>query len=134
MPIFIVNLFCIHIKSGMKHRVDVESELDNRGLECEMCNSAVNTVLLILIKSTIFLDLREMKKVLCKAPPSPLLHHFGAKVTFHLLLLLHPLYCFLFLLKKCSSSVLEPLYCESFCSLVYDFVVATPVLFLFLRL
>jgi hypothetical protein len=56
MPIFIVKLFCIHIKSGMKHRVDMESELDNRWLECEMCNSAVNTVLLILIKSTIFLD------------------------------------------------------------------------------
>ena len=128
MPKFIVNLFCIHVTSGMKHRVDMESELDKRWLESKMCNSTVNTISEIFIKSTKFLGLREIRKVLCKAPPSPLLHHFGAKVTFHLLLLSHPLYCFLFLLKKCSSTVLEPLYFESFCSLVYDFNAATLVL------
>jgi hypothetical protein len=46
----------------MKHRVDVEYELDKRWLESKMCNSVVNTILEIFIKSTRFLDLR---------PPSP---------------------------------------------------------------
>ena len=44
MPKFIINLFCIHITSGMKQCVDVESELDKRWLESKMCNSAVNTI------------------------------------------------------------------------------------------
>ena len=72
MPKFIVNLFCIHITSGMKHRVDVEYELDKRWLESKMCNSAVNTISGIFIKSTKFLDLREIRKMLRKTPPSPL--------------------------------------------------------------
>jgi hypothetical protein len=55
----------------MKHCVDMESELDKRWLESKMCNSAVNTISEIFIKSIKFLDLREIRKVLRKAPPSP---------------------------------------------------------------
>ena len=55
----------------MKHCVDVESKLDKRWLESKMCNSAVNTISKIFIKSKKFLDLREIRKVLRKAPPSP---------------------------------------------------------------
>jgi hypothetical protein len=56
----------------MKHCVDVDSELDKRWLESKMCNSVVNTISRIFIKFTKFLDLREIRKILSKAPPSPL--------------------------------------------------------------
>ena len=134
MPKFIVNLFCIHITSGMKHCADVESELDKRWLQYKMCNSAVNAISEIFIKSSKFLDLREISEVLRKAPPSPPLHHLGAKVTSHLLLFLDCSTVSCSCLKKSSSSVLEPLQIESFCSLVCDFSVATPVNLCFLRL
>ena len=99
MPKFIVNLFCIHITSGMKHRADVESELDKRWLQYKMCNSAVNAISEIFIKSSKFLDLREISEVLRKAPPSPPpLQSFGRKNDLALASVFGLLYCFLFLL------------------------------------